>query len=674
MSIRTYKKDHLKELAQRLAAAANPENEREPTLDPLRFWTRHSTKSIMVDLTSFHTGAKQEAVTGRWSGRYSGRPALIAEIAPVLKELVEYAAANTISQYLHALRKWWRALDIAESSGAPKVSTVADLTDVHRQLALDSAMESLAFSNFVRLANLVRRRSQSPPLHWSAPERPIAPRSLPPKWQTDQIRFELKHRWFAAIFRWEKARCLLSLDYSPLNATEERLQANYLHFRTRTLATADPRPTAEHFYNGLSSDAFKMKGLSIPLMLSGFYPNAEDIRVAFNLCLANTGWNPSVLLDLDVEEEFLTEHPKDSSRYLLRGYKARGSSEQISEGLFKSQGSPGVILQTLMKQTHPLREKLARELKGKRRQLDAMHDELKSSTTFEKAHSEISNLERGLRSPWLYAVGANKNVQWLHNQTYGSGLKRGQGSSFLEEIIADMNTRRNSERQLGRITPSDFRDAFAANAYTLSGGMILYVMKALGHKSPNTTQIYLDNTLINEESRRLYKTFSDALWDEIKVNGRVDASVIAKISQDGHITADQRDRVEKYRSLQRSRLGVGCKNPHDPPERIAPGFLRDGKAVCSVQRCTLCVEHAVIFPDSLPGLTMRLAELQYLKSTMSSLAFIQSSFVEEIRNTELALTGFDPASVLAKTDEWSKKIADGAHRVIQLNGYERNSG
>jgi hypothetical protein len=53
-------------------------------------------------------------------------------------------------------------------------------------------------------------------------------------------------------------------------------------------------------------------------MLCGSYPDSFDIRVAFHLCMATTGWNPAVLLSLDVTTSIIEKHPKDPGRYILR--------------------------------------------------------------------------------------------------------------------------------------------------------------------------------------------------------------------------------------------------------------------------------------------------------------------------------------------------------------------
>lgn len=192
-------------------------------------------------------------------------------------------------------------------------------------------------------------------------------------------------------------------------------------------------------------------------------------------------------------------------------------------------------------------------------------------------------------------------------------------------------------------------------------------MKALGHRSISSIQGYLNNTLLNDEHKKLYITFSEALWSEIATHQRIDPTIIAHRSRYGSVSSEQRKRIEDYRTLMRSRVGVGCADPTNPPKRIAPDFIADGKAMCHIQRCTLCLENAVILPDSLSGLCKRLAELRHLQSKMSIMAFQESAFLEEMENTEIALIAFAPQEVMQLLEKWERRIDSGAHRVIEFD-------
>lgn len=664
MSIRANKntKDHLREQGAALSLVVEPSA--PVILGPLKFWTAHPDKKCFVDLEIFATGQLTSKGT-KWKGAFRGRPALIHEMFPVLVDHLSPLAKKSVEQYINALRAWWRVLDAVEDAmpDAPAVSSSAHVTELHRQRALDESMDRLKFGNFLLILNKTRAALGFRQLYWPRPSPRNPSRHLPPQWQTDLIRHDLKHRWFAALDRWDLTAGLVRTD-APVACQKEqpaayaeqaRLLEGYKRLEAFTKRSGLALPTsADELYVGESRDDFYKKyNLTFSEIGRGRYPDGDDIRVAFHLCLATTGWNTAVFLDLNANAQFIEPHPKDSTRYILRGYKDRaGGSEQVSEGLFKTRGGAGFILQRLIAVTAPLRKQLQDELADCRAKL--------AETDTEELRNRIHYLEDGTRSVWLYT--SRYGISWLNDETYSK--------EFLPRLIAALNARQAPDRQISTITASDFRDAFAARAYHASGGSILAVMKALNHKRVNSTRDYLNNTLLQEEHRKLYETFSSALWHEIRVHGRVDPSILALWSRHGEVTEEHRQRLEAYRSLLRSRIGVGCKDPHHPPKRIAPEFEADGESVCPVHRCLLCVEHAVLFPESLPGLCKRLAELRYLRQHMSTAAYVQSSFGEEMANIELALLGFDSLVAEAMVADWESRISTGAHRVIEFDGAE----
>ncbi|WP_410199264.1 hypothetical protein [Burkholderia cenocepacia] len=665
MSIRTNAnvKDHLAEKGSILTLVAKPDA--PETLDPLKFWTAHPKKPCFVDLTVFADGQLESRGT-KWKGAFAGHRDLIVEMAPALQDHLAPLAAASVAQYMNALRAWWRLFDSieAEMPMATPLSSTTQLTELHRQRAFDQGMDRLCFGNFLLVANKTRVALGVPPLLWQRPDHRTKTRHLPPQWQTDLIRHELKHRWFATVDRWELAAELVRTGEPLACATNDpivygeqaRLLEGYKRLESALSRTGAARPeTVDELFDEKSRDDFYKKyKLTLTDTLRGRYPDANDIRAAFHLCLATTGWNVQVLLDLDVTESILEPHPKDPTRYILRGHKDRaGGAEQLTEGLFKTRGGAGYVIQRLIAQTTPLRNQLRQELEECKKQL-------KRAATHE-LREQVQALEEGVRSVWLYST--LHGILWLHRKSY-------DGAEFLPSVVADINERQAPNRQVSVITASDLRDAFAARVYHASGGSILAVMRALNHKRLSSTRDYLDNTLLREEHRKLYLTFSDALWQEIKLFRRVDPTVLAMWSRHGNVTDEHRERLTDYRDLLRSRIDVGCKDPLNPPKRIAPQFRSDGATLCPVQRCLLCFEHAVILPDSLGGLCKRLAELRYLRAHMSTTAYTQSSFSEETQNIELALLGFDSSVVQATIDDWERRIADGTHRVIEFEGAE----
>lgn len=644
----------------------------------LRFRTQHPTKPTDVDLTVFATGQVKGRGRGRLhNGPFKGRPELIEQLAPAIEDRLSPLAAKSVFQHLHALRTWWRLMDAIEREMpiAQPVASVAHLSDLHRQRAMDDGMSRLPFGNFLLHVNDTRLALGLKELVWQRPaQRYAGARTLPPEWQSSLLKRELKHGWFAIVDRWELADTLLATRQPVADGrfahTVDRqlaLLKGYLRLQRAIESTKHPRPGVAYLQEpgDKGKKEFYADGVLLMDILRGRYPDGEDIRMAFHLCLATTGWNPAVFLALDANEPFIEPHPRSPSRYVLRGVKDRAAgAEQVAEGLFKSQGSAGFILQTLLQRTAPLRAELVR-LRA------ALLDELAANpgvTDDEQAklRSRIDQLAEGIRSPWLFVSHVGEGIHWLSDGNFaGSTQKK---TSFLSDIIDGINARRPHDRRLEYITPTDFRDIHAAQVYHANGGSILAVMKALGHKSLGSTQAYIDNTLLNEEHRKLFGTFSDAFWDELAATGRVDPTLLAKISRDGSVSSNERARLDAYRTLLRSRIGVGCKEPTNPPKHIAPDFVPDGKKLCHVQRCLLCLEHAVLLPESLDGLCKRASELEVVRSGMSVTSWEQSSFAEEFMNTELALSLFDQAASSASRAEWAERINIGAHVVPEFDG------
>ncbi|CAJ0863786.1 hypothetical protein R77569_01649 [Ralstonia mannitolilytica] len=646
--------------------------------DPLRFYTSHPKKPCFVDLTVFRDGEQQRSKNGGvWNGPYQGRALLIMELAPAIRDQVAPLAEPSVKTNLLSLRSWWRTFDAIEAAdaSAPVVTSTAHLSDVHRQFAIDSGMSREAFNTFLRLANTTRLALGLRKLHWMSPaDDRNTNRQLPPQWQTKFIRHKLKHRWLAVLNRWaladelrKQGAPLVGQGTDPeVWAEQSRLLRNYQHFDMVVAAIGHPRPTKELLLAGLSVYAFHKRGYNTFDMVRGRYPDGDNIRAAFHLCLATTGWNPAVLLSLDVtDESFLISHPKDPGRYILRGMKARaGGSEQLSEGLYKSIGGAGFILQALIARTAPLREQLRKEL------LECKHPTEDGGIATENIRTQrerIATLEQGIRSPWLFVSKTQSGIQWLDDDNYSTSVAK-QTSSYLGDLITNLNKHQPEDRQLALITATDFRDAYAAHVYQVSGGSVLAVMKALGHLLLSSTTIYLSNTLLKEEHRKLFSRLSNGFWADIEAHGRVDPTILAMLSRYGPATAEQHERLHEYRTLLRSRIGVACKDPLNPPKHIDPEFEPDGKSVCFVQRCTLCLENGVILPESMPGLCKRLAELRHLQATMSVGAFLASSYPTEITNTELALLGFDAGAVAQHLSDWESRISNGTHRVIEFDG------
>lgn len=645
-------KDHLKELAKPLVAvqgAKPPAGE-----DPLVFFTAHPEYPGLVDLRMFATGRSDNpraGGAGSWKGPFKGRPELILQLLPALKDQMLPLAMKSIQGYLNSLRGWWRVLDAVEAAGGPVVKSVTELSNVHKQLAYDRKMLGLPFSLFLGICNTVRQALGTRPLQWPTPTDPKYTRQLPPTEQTDYLRRALKHVWYGVIDRWERADELRATGVAS-DPESARLLANYVLFAEEQVRLRHPRPPFDRIKeNFKSNNDFYSRGYNLNDMICGSFPDGDDIRVAFHLCLATTGWNPAVLLNIDAQGEYIEEHPKDPKRYVLRSIKARADdTEMVSVGLFKCQFSAGFIVQRLIARTAPLRARLERILRAVEWRLSRTADPAKrTELKVKEAH-----FRRGLRSAWLYAATNKADINWLDDQNYSHTTSKG---AFIKWFIDALNTKLPEARRLAHIDPTDFRDAYALSVYRASGGSIYAVMKALGQRSLASTPDYLLNTEAQRQERKVFLGFANGLWSEVEVHRRIDTSVIAIISRDGRITEDQRKRLEDYRTFMTTRMGTKCADPRNPPARLDPDFVPNGKMLCRTQRCLLCIEHAVLVAESVVGIVKRFVALKGHKESVSLASWVGTSFEEELNNIELALQHFASEDVARLVKKFSEDKA-----------------
>ncbi|WP_156373564.1 hypothetical protein [Pseudorhodoferax sp. Leaf267] len=464
------------------------------------------------------------------------------------------------------------------------------------------------------------------------------------------MRHALKRSWYAVVDRWRNVDFIRSTP-TTLNDEQERLWKNYNLYRCTQIQQRNVRPDHSSITKGFrSNNAFYNAGFSVSEMMKGFFPDGDDIRTAFLLCLSYTGWNPAVLLSLDVRDQFLEDHPKDPERYILRGVKAKADDTEVTaEGLYKTEAGPAFIIDLLISKTAPLRRQLKRQLRG-------VHAQLAEATDVDavfKLTERAAQLARGISSVWLYANPNHSEIQWLDDNNFVQAGRR----NFLQRLIERLNLRQPVERRLVQMDATDFRDLYAENAYRASGGSILAVQRVLHHRRIRTSGIYVDNNMVRSENQIRFLKLTNGIWNEVEINGQIDPTVLAKISRTGEITSEERARLQDYRDLQKTRMGTRCTDPGNPPPHIDPTFKPGDGKLCGVQRCMLCLEHAIIVEESLDGLAMRCANLRKKRDTMSFSAFMASSFSIELKNTELALSLFDPKTVDQKLIEYAEVAA-----------------
>lgn len=673
MSRRSANKAHFSAATFKPTAAARPARVSPslvPIIKPEELWfvSDHDTPG-MCDLGFLSTGQyKGPPSKGRWLGPLTGRPRLISQIFPAIKVLYGTHAEESLRNIEASLRTWWRLFDRIESGVQhggvvpPSVNGVEDLADIHWRVAVDSNMNPTSFGPFVVAASMTRQAMGLKPLYWLAPRRTRKTSHVPDYTHVRAVRDELKRQWFAVLQRWNEADRIL-WEQSPANEREVVILRNYNRLMDVQLTTGLAWPTPEQLGAATNTGYYRPT-----LMGACAFPDRFDVRAAFHLCLVSTGWNPATLLNIDITTPFLRANPKDPERYVMEAYKERSKSLQTYDGMFKTDRSPGVVVLTLIERTQPLREQLRRRHAELKRAL--AEDKTSSAKLREEKRLNLLRLEAGLRSPWLFADEKGE-IGWLHGKNWS--VQRAQ--SYMRGLIDGLNKRRRKGTPpVPYMKAGDLRDAYAAFVYEVTGGMVLAVMRALGHKLARTTQDYLNSRHLNDQSWRIYLTFNNHLWKELDKTGRVDPTILAALMQERRVTQRHRTRLARYRELAISRIGVACEDITNPPPKVAPGFVADGRKTCPAHRCTLCLERAVITPESLDGLAMRWCELTYARENLAPHEWARSDFAEEFSNLEMALLGFERSQVLRQIEKWQRLTREGKHNPVLAEVLPKNGG
>lgn len=677
MSIRNYEKDHLREHAGvELAILASPSLPEHG--DPLKFWTEHPTENILVDLTLFAKGEFERprgATEKQWRGPFTGRPHLIHQLTPTIKEICFGYSNESVRSLYAAFRAWWRLLDAVEKEAAERGQPMSRVEDVrllqpmHSEFAHRSRMRQPKFNLFLTCANSILRNLGSPMLYWNARRDAKPKRDMPPEDQAHALRIKLKQVWEAVRREWVRMDRVRTEGFVPQTEEDAELLRLWQYFSEQQQAHSKVLPTSAELYKGASNSLFRSRtGMSVSMMRAIAFPTRWEADAAFHLCLANTGWNPAVLYSLNAEnkDQFLRQHHKDDGRYLLIGTKAKaGGKEQPVSGLWKTAWGPGRIIRDWMARVEPLRRQLKTEVVHARKKYAQMEKDGASPGKLSDQLNVIQNLEAGCRSVWLY-VSAGGEILWLEQRDSGGHRLYGKQASYLSVLIDQLNRERaaRGEKPMPLVAQSDFRDIFATFLWRQSGGNLFVVMRLLNHAHPTTTGRYVDNAILNAERDQHARTFLDHLFAELG-RGRIDIAILTHLQRHGTVTPEMEARLQDFRELQRSRIGIACKDPSHPPPEIQS--KTNGRRLCAPQRCLLCKAHAVILPESLSGVAMRVEELEAIQRAVSVENWLVSGYPQELSNGLDVLKLFTADDALNARERWAQAIETGAYRIPGLH-------
>jgi hypothetical protein len=675
MSLREINKDHLRKHAGLEPVETPlplPDHE-----DSLKFWTGHPTSNFFVDLTILATGETAEQQNKRHAGPFTGRPQLIRQLAPTINAALTGASDSTVRSCLNDLRAWLRLFDAVELDAAragqsmSRVEDVRQLTEIYATYGRgDTGRRPMArkvFCTFKRLVNATLKDLGAPGLHWVSPEDGEPNRSLPSDSECAELRFRLKQEWDGVLRHFSLVDRMRTDGFRPATADEERLLAHLRHIHEVQTRTKKTLPSSQELRHGLSREGFRAKtGLQLSTLRQVALPDSWQAEVAFHCCLMVTGWNPATLFSLDAAEAhiWLSDHPRIPGRYRLVGTKARANdAEQPVEGLWKTRAGPGYIIKLWMERTAPLREQLRAELTEERERYRQMTRDGASPDDLTQQMQTVLDLEEGCRSAWLFA-GEKGGIGWLTPLGNARHTADGRRATFLTALLAKFNQERAAHKKdpIPHCTPSDFRDMFAAYVWRISGGNLFALMRALRHRRVRTTHRYTDNTLLNAERNDATRRFGNNLFSLLQKHGGFDLTLLTHLQRHGPVPEDAAKRLSDYRDIERSRIQVGCKDPfHPPPEIQALGAAK----VCRPQRCLLCKPNAVILPDSLDGVAMRVEELEHTKSVLPVVEW-SDRLADELANGLDVLQIFPEVQVKKARARWKKAIADGQHEIPGL--------
>jgi hypothetical protein len=711
MSIKNKNKDHLKEhgSAELVIPVISPVSD-----DPLRFWTGHSTENTLIDLYEFADGATKTSNPcggGRWGGAYSGRPELIAEVSCAIQARLMFKTEETCSQYLKALRKFWRMCDQLESAIGPdgrtidRLISVRDLTHLHEVEMNRVKFNETQFLCAKSIFDDTRRLLRLGVLAWTTPKRGNPDRQLIPDAHAKALKIAIKRDWESVRKTWARNDAIRQgLEPDTLNEYEkqdekivrvyneenQRLRANWLYFHRIQQSSNSTLPSKKQLYGGRSSGYFDSRGLNVAKMPYVAFPTVEEAHIAFHSALMRSGWNPSTLIaGIDATQpDSVFQHPKDAKQrvlavdddasadgnaevfeeYNMQGTKRRaGGRLQFCMGLKKDPDSPPNIVAAYLERTKQLRIQLHQDLMDARSRYQRLLLANGPDREIERQFKCLQTLEQGTRNVWLY-VDARGTINWLDGSNWSAfnlnvSFKVNVAISYLEIVTKRINEQRKTcgEESIAVVTPSDFRDIYARWVYLQSGGSVLAVMLALGHARLQSTDYYLTNNVFTSEDDEVVRKFMTHLFDELAI-GRLDLTILAQLVRHGPLDDEMLARLTEYRKLTRSRIKVACADVKNPPANVDPGHVEGNR--CGTHCCLRLCANARFLPESLDGIAMRVEELMVICDHISLDAWIKGGFDKELEAGEYLLSDlFAPGDVDIARARWHNKILAGQHVV-----------
>ncbi|ALJ34456.1 hypothetical protein AMK58_02905 [Azospirillum brasilense] len=282
------------------------------------------------------------------------------------------------------------------------------------------------------------------------------------------------------------------------------------------------------------------------------------------------------------------------------------------------------VIKYMVERTRLLREIVKEELATLRRMPAPPAEHLR----------RIAELDEQVRCPWLFFPARGKGNPTGFTPSGGDIVM--QPFNDLKELAIAEAVRRGETLEviegIGSLTPSDFRDAYAAWIYNRTGNDIFAVQAALNHRGINTTRRYLRQRSQIRERFAGCARVMEAGFDEAQAGRTIDPTILRLAADRTGQVVSKEDR--KFLAAFRSACGARCVDPTNPPEEIEPKSERVEGELCGSQRCGLC-RHARFDKGSLRGIAVRIAELKALSTVTPTERWLLSVYPVELEALEL---------------------------------------
>jgi hypothetical protein len=644
---------------------------RHDGIDALRFWvTCADEPAYEVDLREFALGGSitnlPPLARPSWSGDFQGRARLAHQFAAYFRVLHPSSARDANARA--AMRNLFRYLDFTES----RIQGVEELSDFDGQrfkswLEIERG-DRWSYRTAKQVVDAIRQIELLPPLLWPARGRD----RINEQKDIDVIGMQRLYNGFKEDARsikrmFAEGKEFLRIGRDPRRSFSRSNETSWHHRKNHAwlvgILTAGHLLSSEEFADRSAAGLIKANYASqyhlgpeyiapgmtergregIVGKLRWFHPSYQDTAVYLWLFMVGTGWNLATSLGIDISSdgEWFEPHPSNAEINIIHAFKRRADRHQFTPSLVKPEWHPFRIIKFMIDRTAALRETLKRELRD-------LENRFEISPSV-KLKSEIDHLVTSIRSPWLYHTinKVGRVSSFSHDDSHAL--------NEIARIVAEREGLLEEHPSLSKVSTSDTRDAWLGYAWIESNHDLLLTSLAAQHRSVSTTRDhYLNRRQFKKHSERSVRKIHSAVFSEIESKMAIDATRIRILVENGAITAEQEARLLDHRK--RTRVGMGCLKPTEPPAKIAPGH--PAGSLCGVQRCTGC-ENGIVFAESLTPLARAKVELEHIRGTMPLVSWIGSSFEKELQSITATLEQFPADAVAAAESHWAKRLRNG---------------